>query len=409
MTRIAAIVYSNYPHDNRVRREAETLVEANMSVDVICLRREGELSEEIMHGVSVHRIAIKKERGGKLSYIVKYFTFLVLAFAKLSILHFRERYDIVHIHNMPDFLVFAALLPKLGGSMVMLDLHDPVPELYMTKYSIGEDSSIIRLMKLLEKWSIRFADRVITTNIAFRDLFISRGCPADKISIVMNCPVEKIFQQPDCSLPDSGDGHADRFVLMYHGAIFERHGLDTALDALVLLRDRIPRLEFRVFGVGDFTDQFLELVDKHGLRDVVKYGGLVSWETIFREIRTIDIGIIPNKRSPFTEINMPVRIFEYLCLGKPVIVPRTKGILDYFDEDSIFFFEAGNAGSLAERIFEIYKNPTHTQQLIERGRRVYDSYRWELQGRHLVELVNGLMDRKHDPNQPHGADLPPRG
>ncbi len=47
-----------------------------------------------------------------------------------------------------------------------------------------------------------------------------------------------------------------------------------------------------------------------------------------------DIGVIPNRRSVFTELNMPTRIFEYLSQGKPVIAPGTPGILDYFGPKS---------------------------------------------------------------------------
>jgi glycosyltransferase involved in cell wall biosynthesis len=126
------------------------------------------------------------------------------------------------------------------------------------------------------------------------------------------------------------------------------------------------------------------------MTDIAKYKGSVPLEEISREISTIDAGIIPNRKSPFTELNMPVRIFEYLSLHKPVIVPRTQGIRDYFDEDSIFFFEAGDAQSLAKVILEIYSDPARRRRVTEQGVTIYARYRWELQSRSLVELVSGL-------------------
>jgi glycosyltransferase involved in cell wall biosynthesis len=292
---------------------------------------------------------------------------------------------------MPDVLVFAALLPKLSGSKVILDLHDPMPELYMTKYSLGEGSPVIRLLKLLEKWSIKFVDNVITPNVAFRELFISRGCPDDKIYIVMNSPMEKVFYKDRPDLKVSGQKQAGQFVMMFHGGIYERHGLNTALEALASLRGTVPNIIFNVFGAGDYKTQFLKLVDEYDLNSMVKFYGPVSLEKIAQEIRQIDVGIIPNKRSPFTEINFPVRIFEYLCLGKPVIVPKTHGILDYFDEESMFFFEAGNAESLAAIIFDVYYNDERRREVMERAARVYRNYRWELQKQILVDNVTWLM------------------
>jgi glycosyltransferase involved in cell wall biosynthesis len=306
-------------------------------------------------------------------------------------MHFRNRYDVIHVHNMPDFLVFTALLPKLFGSKIVLDLHDPMPELYMTKYAIGDDSAIIKLLKSLERWSINFADIVITPNIAFRNLFISRGCPAEKIHIVMNSPMESVFHTGTGDSIKADQNKADGFVIMFHGGIYERHGLDTALEVIANLRNEIPNIRFKVFGDGDYETQFMKLIDEHDLKSIVSYRGTVPLETISEEIRSIDVGIIPNKKNPFTDINFPVRIFEYLCLNKPVIVPRTRGIMDYFDDDSLFFFEPGNAESLAQALLKIHRNPVLCQEVNERAACVYSRYRWALQRQYLLELVGGLL------------------
>lgn len=393
MKKIVAVHYSYYPHDVRPRREAEALAKSGMQVDVVCLRREGQAALETLDGVRVHRISLPKYRGGKLGYLLHYTVFILAAFTRISLMHLRNRYDVAHIHNMPDVLVLAALAPKLSGSRILLDLHDPMPELFMTKYSIREDHFFISLLKLQERWSIRFADRVITPNISFRNLFIARGCPEEKISIVMNSPMELMFHMGGNDSPQSPASNPDRFVFMYHGGIFERHGLDTALEALASLREKIPNMEFHVFGEGDYTERFLDLVDRHGMQDIVTYKGFVTLEEISQEIRTIDVGIIPNIKSTFTELNMPVRIFEYLSLRKPVIVPRTRGIRDYFDDTSIFFFEAGNAENLAKVILKIYDNPVRRRQITEQGANIYAKYRWELQSRYLVELVSELAGR----------------
>lgn len=394
MARVAEVHFSYYPQDVRPRRESEALVESGMSVHTICLRHADEPAEEIVGGVHVHRLSMRKIRAGKLNYLLQYLSFIIRSFIKLTHLHYRERFNIVHVHNMPDILVLAALIPKLCGSGIILDLHDPMPELYMTKYSIEKDHWIIRLLCFLEKQSIRFADIVLTPNKSFRELFISRGCPKEKIFIVMNSPMEKIFNQGKDIPSQSEHESNNRFVIMYHGGIFERSGIDIGLEAIASLRTEIPNLEFRVFGSGDYTEKFQKLVEDHGLQNIVKYFGSVPLETISQEIRSINVGIIPNKKNAFTDLNFPVRIFEYLSLSKPVIVPKTQGIQDYFDEDSIFFFEAGNTESLAKIILDIYRKPSLTNQVIERSIRVYNQYRWELQRKILVKLVKGLANCK---------------
>ena len=384
------VVFSYYPGDPRVRRAAEALVDSGMSIDVICLRDDSEPKKETVNGVKVYRLPLQRKRAGKLHYFWNYAYFIFLAFFILSIFHIRKRYSIVHVHNMPDILIFSALIPRLCGSKLILDLHDPTPEVYMAKYFISASHPFIRLLIFFEKLSIWFSSLVLTPNIAFRDLFISRGCPEFKIHIVMNSPDEKIFS---CSSRNNRSEKAnnDEFCIMYHGTIVERHGLDIASETLNKLRDKIPDIVFHVYGKGEFVESFLKLIEQLKLDDIVFYHGQVSRETIAKEIDSIDVGLIPNKGNPFTNINMPTRIFEYLCKGKPAIAPRTKGILDYFDEESLYLFEPGSAESLAETIFKVYSNPEKRYEVLERGIAVYNKYRWELQRKYFLRQVKILL------------------
>jgi glycosyltransferase involved in cell wall biosynthesis len=389
--RVAAVVFSYYPADPRVRREAEALEERGVPVDVICLRGEGQKAREQLGGITVHRLPLRRKRGGKVRYIAEYLGFLMMAFWKLSLLHIKNHYGLVHVHNMPDILVFSALVPRLTGAKVILDLHDPMPEVYMTKYGLTAGHPMIRMLIALEKRSIRWAHLVLTPNVAFRDLFIARGAPPEKVHIVMNAPQETIFAGA-ADVPGNGrKPNNSEFRIMFHGTIVERHGLDTALLALDRLRDQIPNAVFDVYGDGDFVAPFKELAARLGLADRVRHHGHVTLETIAGAIAGIDVGLIPNKKSPFTEINVPTRIFEYLSMGKNVIAPRTRGILDYFDEQSLHFFEAGDPASLAQTLYDVYRDTTRNELVLTRGIETYRKHRWERQRAHFLELVARLV------------------
>ncbi|HJV66428.1 MAG TPA: glycosyltransferase family 4 protein [Geomonas sp.] len=394
MSNVAAVLYSYYPQDPRPRREAEALVEEGIAVDVICLRSAGQLAEETINGVHIHRLAQRRFRGGKLLYIRQYLSFIFRAFLKLTGMHLRKRYGVVHVHNMPDILVFSALVPKLSGSRVILDLHDPMPELYMTKFLIREDHIAIRLLKFLEKWSIRFADIVITPNIAFRKRFISRGCPAEKLFIVMNSPQDSFTRRDQEEDRSCASTASQKLVVMFHGSIFERHGLDTALDAMVILRKEIPNLEMRVYGDGDYVQEFLGRIAELDLTGIVHFGGQLTHQAVKKEVLASTVGIVPNKLTPFTNINMPTRIFEYLSLNKPVIVSRTDGVQDYFDDNSIIFFDAGNAQSLADAIRKVHCNGEHVQQILDRGLQIYRKHLWAQEKSRLLAMVRSLLQKE---------------
>ena len=114
-------------------------------------------------------------------------------------------------------------------------------------------------------------------------------------------------------------------------------------------------------------------------------------EKIVTEIESADIGLIPNIPSTHWDLAFPTRIFEYLCMDKPVIAPRTRGILDYFSEDSLYFFIPGSAEDLSRVILALYQNPYRTRAVQSRATAVYQGHTWEIQKKHFIGLVQHLV------------------
>jgi len=391
LARIAMLLFSEYPGDPRPRREAEALVQAGFSVDVICLSVDRQSQRDQVNGVNVYRIKLKHRGGSKKRYFFEYGYFLLAALLKLSWLHLFKTYDIIHVHNMPDILSISAIVPKLAGAKIILDLHDPMPELFSTIYSVPDDHPMIRVLKWLEKTCIKFADLVFTPNISFRNLFICRGCPPGKIHIIMNSPQEEIFRKEVDSNRQKGGRERRQFALMVHGVIEERQGQDIAVRAVSALRRKIPGIVLHIYGGGGFSKHVKQLVKDLNLQDRVIFHGPVSLEEIAEALPKIDAGIVPNRRNAFTELNFPTRIFECLAMDKPVIAPRTRGILDYFDETSIYFFEPGDPKDLSKKILRLYSNPSESKDIVEKGKAIYRGYRWKLEKQRLVELVKELL------------------
>jgi hypothetical protein len=125
------VVHAYYPlGETRVEREALALIEQGYEVDVLCLRDQDEPAQEVTDGVNIYRLSVKRHRGrGPALQMLEYLAFFILVMAKLFVLHRQRRYGVVQAHNLPDFLVFSALWPKLTGARVILDLHDLMPEL----------------------------------------------------------------------------------------------------------------------------------------------------------------------------------------------------------------------------------------------------------------------------------------
>jgi glycosyltransferase involved in cell wall biosynthesis len=389
--RAGMVVFSLYPYDPRPRRAAEALLKEGMEIDLICEGDEKSPKRETLNGLDILRIPIKHYRGGAISYAYQYSAFILISATILASRLFRRRYDLVYVHNMPDILILSALLPKLFGAKVILDQHDPMPELMQTIFNMEERSFGVRTIRLLERWSIARANLVITVNAACKRIFSMRSCDVEKIGVVMNSPDEELFpyraaRSYPAPMPDQ------KFVAMYHGSLVERNGLELAVDALARVHKTIPKAELRIYGRSTpYLEQVMNKVRSLNLESNVRYLGSKRLEELAHEIESCDVGIIPNQRNTFTDINTPTRIFEYLALGKPVIAPRTPGIQDYFDSNSLLFFESGNSEDLAQQIEYAATHATEAIAIAERGQQVYLAHTWQQEKETLVSLVAGLL------------------
>ena len=386
------VMFSSYPADPRPRRAIDALLKEGMQVDLICLEEEFAPKREKAGALDIRRVPIKHRRGGKWSYIYNYSAFIAICAAILGVRSFLHRYDLVYIHNMPDILVLSSIVPKMLGAKVILDQHDPMPELMMSIFGLDNDSRSVRLLGWLEKKSMALADFVITVNIACKRLFGSRSCPPEKIGVVMNAPDGEIFQfRAVRSYPTRITG--EPFVIMYHGSLVERNGLDLAICALSLTRAKIPDVEFRIYGKKTpFLDYCLKQAVNKGVQECVHYLGPRSLEEVVQEVKRCDLGIIPNPRNAFTEINTPTRIFEYLALGKPVIAPRTSGIQDYFGVDLLLYFETGSPKDLAAKIEYAYCHYSDLVSTAEQGQQVYLDHAWPQEEKILITIIKRLLN-----------------
>jgi glycosyltransferase involved in cell wall biosynthesis len=387
------VTFSPYPSDPRPRRAVDALVGEGMEVDLICLGSENAPRREKLDGVKVLRVPLKNRRGGKLAYVYQYTAFIIISSAIFALRSLTRRYDLVYVHNMPDILVVSSLIPKALGAKVILDLHDPMPELMMTIFNLDRDSLIVRLTSRIEKWSMARANLVLTVNAACKRIFGSRSCRPEKIGVIMNSPDNKIFPfRTPRSYAATHQERDKRFVIMYHGSIVERNGLDLAVDALARVRKSVPTAELRIYGARTvFLDRVMEAARSKGLDDAIRYFGPKRLDDLVPAIEDCDVGVIPNHRNAFTEINTPTRIFEYLALGKPAVAPHTPGIQDYFSNESLLFFESGNAEELAQKIEYVFSHPKEANEIVERGQQVYLRHIWSQEKQTFVSLVSELL------------------
>lgn len=391
MARICLIRQFYYPLDIRVRREVEALLAAGHEVDVICVRRPGEPAHERQGRLTVRRLAVKHRRGGAAEYLLQYGHFMALAAAIAGWRHLRRRYDVVQANSMPDALVFAAIIPKLLGARVLLDLHESMPEFFATKFKVSPRHPGVRLMAALEQAAIRFADSAVTCTEQQRQRFIERGAHPRTVSVILNAADESIFDA--ARFPHRGR-QPDRFVLICHGSVEERYGLDTIIRAVALLADEIPGLRFEVYGEGTYRDELHRLTGALGVQQNVWFSdGFVPMDALLRAIAEADAGVVAMKRDAFRDLTHCNKMYDFIAMGLPVICSRTGSVEAYFPDSAFAYFTSDDPADLARAIREVWAAPDHAARLVAEAQRVNEPYRWPHQRAKYLRIVDRLVAR----------------
>ena len=382
---VAIVRHSFYPFELNVKREAEALRDAGHHVHVICLRGPGEAARATVEGVEVYRLPVGHKRGQVLRYLWEYNAFFVLASFKLAQLHRRFRFGAVQVNTMPDYLVFAALYPKLTGAKVVLHLHEPVPELFRTMFpDRWYTGAFLWTVARVEQAAIRFADRALTVTEQMRQNYARRGADARKISVIVNVPDDRHFRRERY---DHLRAHIDSvksaerargvFRVLTHGAIEERYGFDTIVRALAAAKEHVPGIQFRFMGAGDYLTEVLQLAASLNVRDRVNHLGFVPFEQMIEEILLADVCVVAVKASPYSVLVHTNKMYEYMALERPVIASRLDSVAAYAPGDAVLYFEPGNPADLAEKLVWAALHPDDMARRVARAREVYERLRWE--------------------------------
>lgn len=393
---VATIVFDWYCYSTRVRVLAEAAVDAGHMVDVICLRQPQEKSFEVCNGVNIYRVPMS--RRWDQSFIVTILSwcwFLLLAGFVVTWLHLKHHYDVIHVHNMPDFLVFSALFPKLLKAKIILDVQDASPEL-MTDKAKGHLRWILKHLTIWqERFSTTFADHVMTIGWTVEEVLLQRGVPREKLTSVLNSVDPRLFPPSSRFLPLSESSEQTRpFILMFHGTVAERQGLDTAVRALALARHVVPQVQLHIKGAGDQLPVIKKLAVELGVSEHVNFSDLCPIQEVVNFVMQGDIGIIPYQNGGYMEMVLPVKAFEFAWMYRPMIASDTRGMRSLFRPESVAFCDSTKPEDFAKAIIDLYQHPEKRTSLAVNAAEDYAAYSWEKQAECYQELLAFLSIKK---------------
>jgi glycosyltransferase involved in cell wall biosynthesis/peptidoglycan/xylan/chitin deacetylase (PgdA/CDA1 family) len=392
--KICMLAYTIYESDNRVRRYAEALAKRGDEVDVIALEgTDGGERENEINGVSVYGIQKRdfKERS-KWAYASRLLRFLKRSSVLLTQLHARKRYDVIHIHNMPDFLVFAAWYPKLAGAKLILDIHDVVPELFANKFPSRLNTAYVWFLKAIEKISAGFVDHVIVSNHLWRDLLIARSVEQKECSVFINSVDRGVFS------PQARTRNDGKYIVLFPGSFQWHQGLDIAIEAFAHFKLKVPNAEFHLYGGGNdkIEADLKDLVGRLNLEESVKFCRGVSLDKMVEVIANADLGVVPKRADSFGNEAYSTKIMEFMSQGVPVVVSRTKIDTFYFEEGVVHFFPSGDSIAMAQAMLDVVNDQELRESLIARGYEYVARHSWDQERQDYLDLIDALSTEHFD-------------
>ncbi|MEA3225197.1 MAG: glycosyltransferase family 4 protein [Planctomycetota bacterium] len=388
--KICMVAYTYYVHDPRVRREAETLAEHGFTVDCFCLRAKGQFKYDQVNGVNLYRLPLSKYRGSSgMLYASAYLWFFVLSFFAITKSYFKKRYHVIQFHTLPDFIVFSGMIPKLFGAKLLLDMHEIMPEFYMSKFGVDKTHIYTRIIKWIERISVRFSSAIIVVNDPIRRILVERCAPKGDVVVVMNTADERIFGSDGNNTPPVRN---KGFIAMYHGTLTYLYGLDIAIRTIAKLKDNIPDLEFRIFGNEEEADALKELAKELGVSKNVVFMDRVGIEAIPEHIKEADIGVLPTVRDDFIDLSFSNKLAEYVAMKTPVVATRLLSTLEYFTEDAISYFESEDVDAFASKVLELYNDPQKRFSQTDKAFKQYQAIKWSVQKERYIDLIESLVE-----------------
>jgi glycosyltransferase involved in cell wall biosynthesis len=396
--RVCLVRHSFYPWELNVKREAEALRDEGFGVHVICLRGQDEASREKVEGVEIHRMPVGHKRGKIGRYLFEYNAFFILASFKLLALHAKHRFQAIQVNTMPDALVFVTLLPRIAGAKVVLHMHEPMPELFSTMFDKWYKAPFISLIKLAEKVSLQYADRVLTVTREMRDNFGARGADLTKITVIVNVPDDRLFRlelyrhmKEKLAAIKKEEPRHGKFIVLCHGSIEKRYGIDVIVRAVARLKEEIPGIEFRFMGTGEYLEEVMDLAQRLRVEGNVTHLGFVPFETMIGEILAADVTVVPMEKNPYSVLVHTNKMYEYIALRRPVVASRLDSVAAYFPGDSLMFFEPGDESDLAEKLRYAFIHPEEMRRRVEKATEIYEAYRWEREKKKYLGVYHELL------------------
>lgn len=383
-----------FPPDSRVENEAISLIKAGHEVHLFSLDYQGRKSKELVNGIHVYRY-----KADKLTYKLSALAYTFPFFhnrIKNSITSFIKEVnpDILHIHDM--VIAKAVMDVNRKKRKVVLDLHENRPEIM--KHYKHVNQGLGKHLISTTKWSkiqdrlIKRADKLVLVTNEAKEVVLNHKLKNESdIIVVPNTILPEVFLQYSVEKNVIGRLNGS-YNILYLGDTSLRRGTDTAIKSMVMVKDKIPHAKLILVGDSSVDDELKQLAINEGVSSHVLFEGWQDVSLFPSYISASDICISPLKRNKHHDTTFANKLFQYMAMGKPVIVSDSTTQANVVKEENCgLIFRAEDEQQLTNRIIELYENKEEAKKLGENGKNaVLNKWNWDLTSKDLIEMYKSI-------------------
>ena len=389
---ILHIAYTRFPADTRVKRELEALGTTGRRLAVIALQSTGEAAVERWRGITIVRVPGRKSRGAVGAYLVEYGSF-VWRCRRLVARHSAfANVRVVHVHTLPDFLLWAALPAQRRGARLVFDMHEIFPEFARSKFAGLPGRAAAWIARVIELWARRRSDLTIIVNEPIDKLLTTRpiGRPERRI-VLHNTADPADFGH---ATPPSQDT-AIPFEFIYHGTLTFLYGLDVAIRAIAISRDRGVGARLTILGDGPERDSLRRLAEQLRLTDQVSFEAPITQRALPARLRRCAAGIVPTRLDGMTRYSLSTKLLEYVHLGVPVLAADLPSYRRYLGDGALWYWTPGDPADLARAIAEfVHASLEERQRRARLAQEAIAPVAWIREQSTLLAAYDELLDPK---------------
>jgi len=328
----------------------------------------------------------KKRRFGYIAQLLKLVT--------------KNKFDILYTRNVIKGII-GVLIKKLWKSKLVFEVnaisHDE-QRLLQNQVSTKENllgNSKMKIFKYLENFVCKNSDAIITVTQGIKDYLVNCGIDNNKINVIENGANTELFQPiNNCNaLKKRLHINNDESILIFVGNLAPWQGVEYLVCATPLIIKENRKIKILIVGDGILKKKLVFLSKELNLEPYIIFTGTVPHEKVPQYINISDLCVAPFLRIRNESMGLsPLKIYEYLACGKPVVASNIKGVGNLLkDSNSGIAVIPEDSAKLANSIIKLLKDKKLREKMGDNGRKfVLENYSWEISAKKTLKVFRKI-------------------